>query len=52
MPDGTVVECDSPEEAARFVQQAQGPRCGKQGCTLPADGSHCTACGNHHYGMC
>lgn len=54
LPNGTVVECDTPEEAARFVQQTSGPACGKEGCSEPPnkDGPHCGSCGNHHFGMC
>lgn len=52
--DGTKVECDTPEEAARLLAQTGKPRCNKPGCYQPEEdpGSHCDACGNHHYGMC
>jgi hypothetical protein len=52
LPNGTVVECDTPEEAARFTQHNEKKRCGRQNCSEPDDGSHCPACGHHHYGMC
>lgn len=52
LPNGTVVECDTPEEAARFVQQTTGPVCGKDGCTEPPSSNHCGSCGTHHDGMC
>jgi hypothetical protein len=54
LPNGTVVECDTPEEAAKFTQQTGKPKCDKPGCYQPHEnpGSHCNACGNHHYGMC
>lgn len=54
LPNGTVVECDTPEEAAKFTQQTGKPRCSKSGCYQSHEdpGSHCNACGNHHYGMC
>lgn len=52
LPDGTVVECDTPEEAARFTKQSGKPRCGRQGCDESDDGAHCPACGHHHDGMC
>ena len=52
LPNGTVVECDTAEEAVKFTKQNEKKRCGIQGCSEPADGSHCPACGCHHYGMC
>ncbi len=54
LPNGTVVECDTPEEAARFVRQTDKdmPVCGKDGCTEPPSSSHCGSCGTHHEGMC
>lgn len=53
--DGTKVECDTPEEASRLLAATGKPKCSKaDACYQPWEdsGSHCDACGNHHYGMC
>lgn len=59
LPSGAVVECDTPEEAKRFVddQRLSEPPCRLALCVLVAgpdlpDSPHCYSCACHHYGAC
>lgn len=59
LPNGTVIECDTPEEASRFVKAQQGPDTSSSGSSSgvrsaeeAGDGPLCGGCGYHHFGMC